>query len=125
MNRVIRKHVSQVVTRGTRMVRAMVALATAGLLVASCDVHKISSPGTLTTLSISPNPQTVVVNGTQQFTATGVDESGAIVAITPVWSVVASGGTITANGMFTAGPTPNTFANTIQVSSGGKTATAT
>src|SRR5690348_4453615 len=102
MNRFITNRVTRAFAHG-----AMVAtVAAAALLVASCDVHKISSAGSLATLSISPNPQTITVNGTQQFTATGLDESGAIVAITPVWSVVAGGGAINTGGLFTAGSTP-------------------
>ena len=108
-----------------RLALAVASVAFAGVFAASCDVHGISEPGTLSTLSISPNPQTIVVNGTQQFTAVGRDFSGAPVAVTPVWSVVASGGAINASGMFTAGGSPQTFTNTIQVTSGGKTATAT
>src|SRR3954465_13213511 len=81
MTRFTRNRFSQAVRHSTKMVGTMAALVAAGLFVASCDVHKISGAGSLMTLSISPNPQTVVVNGTQQFTATGVDESGAIVAI--------------------------------------------
>ena len=125
MKRVTTNRFGRAVAHGRQTIRAMVALGMAAMLVSSCDVHRISSAGSLATLSISPNPQTITVNGTQQYTATGLDESGAVVAITPVWSVVAGGGAIRADGMFTAGSTPNTFTNTIQVTSGGMTATAT
>src|ERR1051325_3060841 len=125
MTRFMRNRFSQAVAHSKKLVVTMAALVAAGLFVASCGVHKISSAGSLVRLTISPNPQTLAITGTQQFTATGVDESGALVAITPVWSVVASGGTINANGMFTAGSTPNTFTNTIKVTSGDKSATAT
>jgi hypothetical protein len=125
MNKVLMSRFGRAVSRGERVFRAAVALAIGGLSITSCDVHKISSAGSLATLSISPNPQTIIVNGSQQFTATGLDESGAIVAITPVWTVVSGGGAIGTDGTFTAGTTPNTFTNTIQVTSGGMTATAT
>jgi hypothetical protein len=59
--------------------------------------------------------------GTQQFTATGRDASGAPVAIPPglVWAVVNGGGTINSGtGFFTAGSVPGTFPNTIRATSG-------
>ena len=84
-----------------------------------------SSVGSLASLSISPNPQTLAINGVQQFVASGKDNSGASVAVTPVWSVVTGGGTITASGMFTAGTLPGTYTNTVMATSGGLTATAT
>ena len=43
----------------------------------ACDVHGISEPGTLTTLAVSPNPASMVIGTTQQFTAVGKDFSGA------------------------------------------------
>ena len=81
--------------------------------------------GTLAAITISPNPVTLSINGTQSFTAVGRDVGGNVVALTPVWAVVASGGSINAAGLFTAGTVPGTFTNTVQVSSGGVTGTAT
>jgi hypothetical protein len=97
----------------------------AALSAAACDVHGISEPGTLRTLTISPDPQSLAVNGTQQFTAVAVDAAGATVSVTPTWSVVAGGGTITSAGLFTAGTTPQTFTGTVKATSGGLTSTAT
>ena len=102
-----------------------VALATLALVAAGCDVHGVSEPGTLASLSISPNPQTLAVNGTQQFTVIGRDFSGAIVDVTPTWSVAAGGGAISNSGLFTAGTVAQTFANTVTATSGGQTVTAT
>src|SRR6185436_10610762 len=62
----------------------------------------------------------------QQFTAVGRDAGGNILTITPTWSVVASGGTITAaGGLFTAGATTGTFANTVKATVGLISGTAT
>ena len=108
-----------------RIARVIVALSFAGLVSTACDVHGISSPGTLSAISISPNPQTLATNGTQQFTAVGADFSGANVAVNPTWSVVSGGGTISTTGVFTAAAVPGTFANTVKATSGGMTATAT
>jgi hypothetical protein len=106
----------------TRFV-AMTALT--ALVAAGCDVHGVSEPGTLASLSISPNPQTLAVNGTQQFTVVGRDFSGAVVTVTPTWSLAAGGGAINGSGMFTAGTVAQTFANTVTATSGGQTVSAT
>ncbi|MDB4890926.1 MAG: hypothetical protein JWL61_2781 [Gemmatimonadetes bacterium] len=105
----------------------VVAIASVGLFATACDVHGISSGanGALSTITVSPNPQSLLVNGTQQFTAVGADASGNAVAITPVWSIVTGGGTITTSGMFTAGTLPGTYTNTIKATSGGISGTAT
>lgn len=105
--------------------RFAMALAAAGLFSLACDVHGPSEPGGLATMTVSPNPQTLAVGGTQQFVATGTDFSGANVAFTPTWSVAAGGGTISPTGVFTAGTVPGTFANTVTATSGGISARAT
>lgn len=109
--------------RRTRITRTLAALASAGMVAAACDVHGVSAPGTPSTLIISPDLKSVPVNGTQQYTATIRDASGATVAVTPTWSIVAGGGTINSSGMFTAGTTIQTFANTVRASSRGLSGT--
>ena len=81
--------------------------------------------GALATIVVTPNPATLAVNGTQQFTAVGKDAGGNVVAITPTWTVVAGGGTITGGGAFTAGLVDGTFANTVQATSGSISGNAT
>jgi hypothetical protein len=106
--------------------RVIVAVAFAGLFTGACDVHGISGPGTLSSIVVSPNPQTLAVNGTQQFSVVGKDFSGVIITtITPTWSVEAGGGTISSSGVFTAGTTPGTFAGTVKATSGSISSTAT
>lgn len=73
--------------------------------------------GTLASITITPDPQVLAVGGTQQFTAVGRDASNNVVAITPTWSIVASGGAINTSGLFTAGTVAGTFANTVKVCS--------
>jgi hypothetical protein len=86
----------------------------------------IVTPGPLSTITVTPNPATLAPGATQQFTATGTDANGNAVAITPVWSVVAGGGSINAGtGLFTAGPTQGTYTNTVVATSGGKSGSAT
>jgi len=79
----------------------------------------IVTPGPLATITVTPNPATMAINATQQFTAVGRDAFNNVVAITPVWSVTAGGGTINATtGLFTAGTVTGTFANTVRATSG-------
>ena len=81
--------------------------------------------GALATITVTPNPVSLNVNLTQQFTAIGKDASGNVVALTPVWSVAAGGGTISSSGLFVAGTVIGTFANTVTATSGGLSGTAT
>jgi hypothetical protein len=79
----------------------------------------IVTPGPLATITVTPNPGTMPINTTLQYTAVGRDANNNVVAITPVWSVTAGGGTINAStGLFTAGPTAGTFTNTVRATSG-------
>ena len=96
---------------------------TSGAITATATV--VVTAGTLANLSVIPNPATMAVNGTQLFAATGTDASGNAVAVTPVWSVVAGGGSIAASGLFTAGTASGTFTNTVKATSGAISATAT
>jgi Ice-binding-like len=108
--------------------RAFAAIAFVGLFTAACepgnDVHgPIAS--SIATITISPNPQTLAVTGTQQFTAVGKDANGNVVAFTPTWSIATGGGTINSAGLFTAGTAAGTFANTVTASNGTVSASAT
>lgn len=124
MKRLMQQLFAQTLVRA-RVARAVVALGSAGLFTAGCDVHGASEPGALSAIVVSPNPQIIVVNGTQQFTAVGTDFAGAIVTMTPTWSVVAGGGSISSSGVFTAGTTPGTYITTVMATSGGISNTAT
>jgi len=119
------RRILQALRPRSRVLRTLVALAAAGSVLTACDVHGVSAPGSLSSLTITPNPQTLAVGTTQQFTVVGRDFSGAIVNVTPTWSVAAGGGTISAGGLFTAGTTPGTFANTVRATVDGVSATAT
>jgi hypothetical protein len=82
--------------------------------------------GPLATITVTPNPATLAVGAQQQFTAVGRDAAGNVVPITPVWSTVNPPGTINAGtGLFTAGTTVGTFANSVRATSGSIFGTAT
>lgn len=93
-----------------------------GSIVSTVSVTVTS--GALSAITITPASVTLGANATQQFTAVGRDAGGNVVVITPVWSIVASGGTIGSTGLFTAGATPGVFTNTVRVASGAISATA-
>jgi len=71
----------------------------------------------LASITVTPNPQGLAINGTQQFTAVGRDANGNTVSITPTWSIAAGGGAINSSGLFTAGTVAGTFANTVKACS--------
>jgi len=103
--------------------RLVVAVAVAGMLSAACDVHSPTGPGTLVSIAVTPNP-TLAINATQQFVAVGLDAEGAVVSISPTWSIVAGGGAINNTGMFTAGTVPGAFTATVMAASGAISGTA-
>lgn len=73
--------------------------------------------GALATIAVTPTPQVLAINGTQQFTAVGRDANSNLVSITPTWAVVASGGAVNATGLFTAGTVAGPFVNTVRACS--------
>jgi hypothetical protein len=94
-----------------------------GSLIANASV--VITTGPLATITITPSPVTLAIGATQQFTAVGKDSHNNVVPITPVWSVVASGGTIDpGTGIFTAGTVAGTFAGTVKATSGSISSTA-
>ena len=100
--------------------------ATSGSISGTATVIVTPPPGPLATITVMPNPATVQVNTTQQFTAVGKDANGTVVSITPVWSVTNGGGIIDAGtGLFTAGGVAGTFNNTVRATSGAIFGTAT
>ena len=100
--------------------RFVIGAAVAGLFVAACSKDSPSAPastGVLASITVTAGTP-LAINATQQFVAVGKDSSGKVVTFTPTWSVVDSGGTISAAGVFTAGTVIGTFANTVKATSG-------
>jgi hypothetical protein len=62
------------------------------------------APSVLTTIKVTPATASVATNGTQQFTATGLDQNGAAMSPQPSFTwAVSGGGTVSSTGLFTAG----------------------
>lgn len=86
----------------------------------------VSVTQALTTVTVSPGSVTLAPGGTQQFTASGLDQFGNALAQTPsfTWSLGSgSRGTISNSGLYTAAST--TGSAVVQVAAGGKSSTAT
>ncbi|HEU4880758.1 MAG TPA: ice-binding family protein [Longimicrobium sp.] len=98
--------------------------ATSGAIFGTATVNVTAGP--LARIIVTPNPATLAIGMQQQFTAVGQDALGNPVAITPVWSATNPPGTINATtGLFTAGNTTGTFANSVTATSGTLSGTAT
>src|SRR5450759_1539441 len=117
MKSITKNRVVRALSPTWRSASVLIAVALAGVLANACDVHGISAPGALMSISVSPNA-TLVAGTTQQMVAVGYDADGRVMNITPTWSVAASGGTIASSGGFTAGPVEGLFANTVVASVG-------
>ena len=73
-------------------------------------------PGVFHHVTVIPAIATLVPGGTKQFSAQVFDGNNvAISGFTYTWYVVNGGGTISSNGLFTAGTTSGRFVDTIQV----------
>ena len=91
----------------------LATVAVVALLAAACAGY---TPR-LASITVMPDAR-VAANSSQQFTAEGRDTRGALFAITPVWSVVANGGTIDHHGLFVAGSTTGIFLNSVTATDG-------
>ena len=80
-----------------------------------------AEPAVLTSLSVTPAAVTIVEGASQGFTATALDQYGAVYPTPVSWSVD-GGGTIDGNGVFTATTTGGPF--TVTATAGSLTATA-
>jgi hypothetical protein len=100
--------------------------ATQGTIFGTATVNVIAGP--LFSITVLPNPATLNIGATQQFTAVGRDAGNNVVPIPAplVWSTVNPPGTINSStGLFTAGNTVGTFPNTVRATSGAIFGTAT
>jgi hypothetical protein len=83
-------------------------------------------PNELAGVGIDPPAASLLPYAQQQFTATGLDEwDNPIPDRVFAWDVVNGGGTIDADGLFTAGFTPGLYADTVVATTDGFSGTAT
>jgi len=99
-----------------KIIGILVALALLGVLVFQVAPALADAAGPLDHVVIAPASATLLPGGVQQFAAQGYDSANiAISGLNYFWLVVAGGGTINTTGLFTAGSTPGTFTNTVEV----------
>src|SRR5450759_5648323 len=123
MKSVIISRTLQSLAQRARIARVIVAVTLASVFTAACSSY--TDLRTVTSLTVTPTTATLAPGGVQQFTAVAKASNGSVLAVTPTWSVVAGGGTITQTGLFTAGTVAGTFTNTVSVTCSGITVTAT
>jgi hypothetical protein len=93
--------------------------ATSGGVSGTATVTVTALAPVLATITITPNPASILTGGSQLFTAVGRDANGQLFPIVPVWTVVNGGGSIDPNtGLFLAGGVAGTFTNTVRATSG-------
>jgi hypothetical protein len=118
MNNVALHRIVQWLRRPRVRTRAYAAIAVVAIIVSACSAHALSETGLLASITMTPMT-TLPATSTRQIRATGLDAAGRIVNIAPRWSVVARGGTITTDGMFTAGAVSGVFGGTVIASANG------
>jgi hypothetical protein len=94
----------------------VIAVQQGGTLADTSSVTLTAPAPTLTKMTMTPATASLQTGGTQQFTMSGVWSNGA--TTTPTVNYTATGGTITAAGLYTAGSTAGTF-RVIAVQQGG------
>ena len=111
-----------------RSQRAVITIASGlfmAVALAACGSSMDTQPRVPASIVITMPSGTTPVAGTIQYTATVKDADGHTLQVTPAWSVLNGGGTITSSGLFTAGDSTGTFENTIVASSGAVTSSST
>lgn len=108
---------------GTYTFRATIT--DAGGLSATSNVN-VTVNQTLTTIAVAPGTATLSSGGTQQFTATGRDQFGNVLAVQPTftWSLVSGIGGVNGTGLYTA-PATGSGSAVVRASSGAVNGTAT
>jgi len=117
--------IARAVTTRHDIGRVIASVAFVCLASTACNVNGVGGPSSLTSMVVSPASPSLGIHVTQQFTARATDLDGNSVPITPEWSIVNGGGSITSSGMFTAGSVLGTFASTVVAKRGHQIATAT
>jgi F-type H+-transporting ATPase subunit c len=90
------------------------------------NLYENATVAAISTLELTPLITVVPKGASQQFFLTGFDQyKNPISFLNPTWTILAGGGVIDQNGVFTAGATSGNFVNTVQAQVGGIGALAT
>jgi hypothetical protein len=111
--------------RVSRAAYSLFAGAVAAALISGCGNRMDTEPNVPSAILITSPSGTTSVTGTIQFSATVTDANGHTITVTPTWSVVNGGGTITSGGLFTAGDSAGVFTNTVVATTGSVSSAST
>lgn len=88
----------------------------------SVTYYVTASTNSVASVRVTPSTTTLLTGSSQLFSAQAFDSFGnQISSSTPEWSVIAGGGTISIDGVFTAGSTTKVFENTVAATLNGVT----
>jgi hypothetical protein len=118
MMNVVMDRIARMWRRPRNRTRVYALIAVAAVVASACSVRAMSDTGLLASITVTPST-TLGATATRQMRATGLDVNGRIVNIAPTWSIVGGGGTINADGMFTAGAVGDVFQATVVASANG------
>ena len=101
---------------GTYIVNASIS----GRASVSVGFYAIAESTEVASIKVKPDSTVILINSSQQYSVEAFDSFGNKVSGAQVqWSVVNGGGTITQDGLFTAGTATKTFKDTVQATVGG------
>ncbi|HEV7703106.1 MAG TPA: hypothetical protein VGO46_02395 [Gemmatimonadaceae bacterium] len=113
------------IVRAKRATLAFIASAAVATLLAGCGNRMDTEAVVPSAIVITSPSGTTPTAGTIQFSAAVTDADGHPITVTPTWSVVHGGGSISAGGLFTAGDTAGTFENTVVATVGSVSSAST
>ncbi|MET0404765.1 MAG: right-handed parallel beta-helix repeat-containing protein [Cystobacter sp.] len=90
----------------------------------SASATLVVRPGALAQLVLTPASIELQVGESHAFSVQGLDANGNEVALSPLWEIVAEGGTVSPGGTFTAGARAGTYPDTLRVSAEGTSVSA-
>lgn len=92
----------------------------------SVNFYVTANVSNVASVKISPSTTTLLTNSSQQYVAQAFDAYGnEVTSLTPQWSVVAGGGTVNQEGVFTAGTVSRVYNDTVAATINGTSGYAT
>jgi sugar lactone lactonase YvrE/F0F1-type ATP synthase membrane subunit c/vacuolar-type H+-ATPase subunit K len=113
-------------TLGNRAGTYIVTASIDGRSSVSVSFYSSAGAATAASVTITPSSTVLLASSSQQFTAEIFDSYGnKITGVPIIWSVINGGGTIAADGLFTAGTATNVYKDTIEATANGAVGHAT
>jgi hypothetical protein len=115
---IVMDRIARMWRRPRNRTRVYAVIAVAAVVASACSVRAMSDTGVLASITVTPTT-TLGAAARRQMRATGLDVNGRIVNIAPTWAIVDGGGTISADGVFTASAVADVFQATVVASANG------